>query len=595
MLSAVKDALVLAGPGRRRKFVGVGVLAVIVSGLEVAAALMIFVLMRLVLEPGVVPEIPLFGRIDRYLPAASTAKIISSFAVVFGAFLIVRSLAFLFQQYALGRVAENTGVILADRLFEGYLSMPYEFHLRRHSSELIRNAYDNVIQVVGIVFIPMATIFAESVLVLALVGVLVVASPGATAAATALMLLTVALTFAFVQPRLRNLGHKRQEGASASIRHLQQGLEGVRDVKLLAREGAFAKSFRISREVMAHAEYLRGTLAYVPRISIEIAFMGFVLAAIVFAAIRGNLESVLATVGLFAYAGLRLQPSLQKVSYSLNNLRFAEAAVSDLKRDLAELDTSTHRRRALEAKAEPIQPFKEVAFHDVRFRYPDADSDALSGIELRIHSGESIGICGPTGGGKSTLLDLLCGLLTPMDGHITIDDRDISDITRSWQRSIGVVHQSPFLIDDTLARNIAFGFDREEINYDALQTAVRASRLDELVDTLPHGVETMVGERGVRLSGGQRQRVTLARAIYRRPTMLILDEGTSALDNLTEAAVVDSLSTLGDGVTMVMVAHRLTSIRHCDRIVFLDGGVIAGIGTYEALYESNSAFRAMAN
>lgn len=572
----------------------VGLLATVVSALEAVAALMVLVLMRLVLEPGQIPTMPLVGDVTRFFPTMSYENLVLWFALIFGLFMLLRSGAFMVQQYVLGRVSENTGLLLADRLFEGYLSMPYEFHLRRNSAELIRNAYDNVQQLVSTVFTPLATVFAESVLVVVMLAILVIASPLATAAAAALMTITVIGMFAFVQPRLKQLGIDRQRAAKSAMQHLQQGLGGLRDVKILGREKGFAASFRRARAVMARSGYLKSVFAYVPRVSIETAFMGFVLAAIVVATFQNAVEGILATVGLFAYAGLRLQPSLQKIATSMNNLRYAQAAVDDLKRDMAQLDASVDERRTLDADPRPL-PFEDrVSFEDVSFQYAGADRPALTGVNLEIRKGESIGVCGHTGGGKTTLLDLLCGLLLPTEGRITVDGRDLAIHGRAWQRSLGVVHQSSFLVDDTLAANIALGEDPSDIDEEAMTTAIEVAQLRDVIDPLPDGLETVVGERGVRLSGGQRQRVTLARAIYRQPSMLILDEGTSALDRATEQAVMEGLGRLSPDVTLMMVAHRLSSIRDCDRIVFIDGGRVAGLGTYDELRATNDAFRSIA-
>lgn len=562
------------------------------SILEAIAALFVLVLMRLLLQPGEIPHVPFVGSLTDYFPDASFEDLVLGFAIVFGVFFLVRAGAFLGQQYALGRVAENTGLVLADRLFEGYLSMPYEFHLRRNSAELIRNAYDNVHQLVTGVFKPLATLFAESVLVLVMLIVLLVASPVATAVVTGLMLFTVAVTFAIVQPRLQRLGAERQDAAKSAMQHLQQGLGGLRDIKILGLEKGFASSFRRSRAVMSRAEYLQGTLAYLPRVSIETVFIGFVLGALVVATFQQSVETILATIGLFAYAGLRLQPSLQKIASGLNSLRYAQAAVEDLRDDMSHLDASVRSRNRLDTSPTRL-PFRTaIAFEDVAFRYSPSGPNAVADVNLEVIRGESLGICGATGGGKTTFLDLLCGLLLPTSGRIHIDGQDLTKHVRSWQRNLGVVHQSSFLIDDTLRRNIAFGVDEGDIDEAALAQALTIAQLEDFIGQLPDGLDTMVGERGVRLSGGQRQRVTLARAVYRRPDVLLLDEGTSALDNVTESRVVERLRQRSGDVTLIMVAHRLSTIRHCDRIVFFDQGRISGVGTYDDLREASPGFRA---
>lgn len=594
MLSTLKKAFELIGPSRRRRFALISLLSVLVSGLEAVSALLVLALLQLVLEPGAVPEIPLLGDVGRWLPATSYSELVPWFAGVFAAFFVLRAGIFLFQRYAMARVVENTGVLLADRLVDGYLSMPYEFHLRRNSAELIRNAYDNVGQLVGAVFGPLADLFSDTVLVVAMLAVLLVASPSATVAVTALMGLTVWVTLGLVQPRLRAIGRVRQEAAGAALQHLQQGLGGLRDIKILGREDTFVRSFTRARTDMAQVQRSRSVLAYVPRVTIETVFLLAVLAVLVWATVRGSVEATLSTLGLFVYAGLRVQPSLQKIAQGLNSLRYAEAAVDDLSADLGLLDANRHRRHDTDGDPEPLPFRREITFERVSFHYPGAHVPAIHDVDLTIRCGESIGICGHTGGGKTTLLDLLCGLLLPSGGRITVDGADVAAHSRAWQRNIGVVHQSSFLIDDTLRRNIAFGVEDGAIDERALAQAVSVAQLDGFVASLPDGLGTLVGERGVRLSGGQRQRVTLARALYRRPRLLVLDEGTSALDNTTEGAILDGLDTVRGEVTLVMVAHRLSSIRHCDRIVFLEDGRISGIGTYEELERTNAAFRAMA-
>lgn len=594
MVETLRKALALIGPDRRRRFGLVALLALLVSGLEAISALLVLALMKFVLEPGVIPELPLIGDPRGVLPVESYQSLVLAFSAVFGAFFLLRGGVFLFQQYALSRVTENTGVLLADRLVDGYLSMPYEFHLTRNSAELIRNAYDNVQQLVRGVFMPMAQLFAEAVLVIVMLGVLLVASPVATVTVALLMALTVGLTFMSVQPRLKRLGEQRHQGARSSLQHLQQGLGGLRDIKILHREHSFTQSFVRARRQMAQAQYWRAALRYVPRVSIETVFLLFVLGALAIATLQESTESILSTLGLFAYAGLRVQPSLQKIANGLNDLRYSEAPVNELSRDLGMLDAHLEERDRTDEDLTPL-PFEEsVRFDDVSFRYAGADEDALRDIDLEIRRGESIGIAGATGGGKTTLVDLFCGLLLPTEGRITVDGVDLSVHNRAWQRNIGVVHQSSFLTDDTLRRNVAFGSDEEDVDDEGVLQALERAELGGLVDTLPDGLDTMVGERGVRLSGGQRQRVTLARALYRRPSVLVLDEGTAALDNNTEARVMENLQELRGEVTILMVAHRLSTIRRCDRILFLDEGRLAGCGTYEELKATNASFRAMA-
>lgn len=593
-MSTIRRSFWLIGPERRRKFLLVGLLGLLMSGLEAVAAVMVFVLLGLVLQPGEIPEFPILGKVDQYFPQASYEQLVIWFAAAFGTFYVLRASLFIAQQYVLARVSENTGALLAHTLLDGYLSMPYAFHLDRNSAEVMRNAYDSVQQVVNLVLKPVATLFAELILIVALIAVLVVASPVATALAVILLSLSLLITFAFVQPRLKRLGVRRQQAAHSAIKHIQQGLGALRDIKILGRERSFSNSFKRARSGMARVEYRRALLISVPRVSIETIFLAFVVLVLVWSVTQDSVETVLPTLGLFAYAGMRLQPSVQRVASSLNSLRFAQAAVDELSADFRALQSSVAVRDREETDPDPLPFEDEIGFDGVTFKYREDLVPAISEVNLTIRRGESVGIAGRTGGGKTTFLDLLCGLLSPSEGKITVDGFSIADRTRAWQRNIGVVHQSSFLIDDTVRSNVAFGLPEQEIDDESLWLALEMAEISDFVKTLPEGGLTLVGERGIKLSGGQRQRIALARALYRRPNLLVLDEGTSALDNTTEAKVMSNLSALPGKATVVIVAHRLTTIMRCDRIVFFEDGRITGIGDFEDLRRSNPNFRTMA-
>jgi ATP-binding cassette subfamily C protein len=244
--------------------------------------------------------------------------------------------------------------------------------------------------------------------------------------------------------------------------------------------------------------------------------------------------------------------------------------------------------------AHDLTPRQAIRLEHVIYRYPGAESDALTDVTLEIRPGASIGIVGPTGGGKSTLVDVILGLLPPTAGRVLADDVDISLDVGSWQAHLGVVPQTVYLLDTTLRRNIALGFDDAAIDDGLVEEAVRVAQLDGVVASLPNGLDTEVGERGIRFSGGQRQRVAIARALYRRPAVLVLDEGTSALDAVTEAALLKALAAADRHRSLIIVAHRLTSIQHCDEVLFVEGGQVVDIGPYEALVDRNPAFRRMA-
>lgn len=591
MPNTLQKLLYLIGRRRRFRWLIVIGLAVVAGGLEMVGALLVFLLLAMVVDPSANLALPLIGELpgldtgDRRLVLLTTAGI--------AAFFIVRSVVRIGQTYLQQRLVHKAAARLSKRLATGYLAMPYSFHLHRNSAELMHNATQAAQALANQAFLPVVTVVAESVLLTGLIIVLVVTSPLATVLAVAFMAPTVYLLARVVQPRVKELGRLTHDMAYRALSTLQQSLGGLRDIKVLGKETAFARAFARTRDGMAQAQYQLGTALDLPRTLIETALLLFILAYFGFAVSRGTAVSeTLPVLGLFAYAGLRIQPSLQAIVRSLNNLKFATAGLDSVYRDLVMLD---HADLQLPSQPTPPLPFEEeIALEGVGHRYAEADSEAVLGVSLRIKRGDFVGICGPTGGGKTTLVDLITGLLEPTSGIIRVDGRNIAESMRRWQANLGVVPQNVFLMDDSLRRNIALGVPDDLVDEQAVRDAISLAQLDDFVASLPKGLDTRVGELGVRLSGGQRQRVAIARALYRRPGVLVFDEGTSALDNVTETQLVEMLERVRGERTIIVVAHRLSSVRACDYIVFVDGGHVTAVAPFSELIELNSTFREMA-
>ena len=591
----IRKTLYLLGKSRRRRWVLVVMLAVVVSLLEVVGAALILLLLTLIIDPDTAVTLPIIG--DLVLATEGVddrGTLVVVIAAGIAVFFVVRAVVKLAETYIQQRVVHQAGLRLSAQLVEGYLEMPYVWHFGRKSAELIRNVHDAVIRLVGHVFLPSIIIVSESLLLMAMLTVLFVISPTGTILALAVLGPIALLLVRVVQPMLKRLGRTAHETVGRYFATVQQSLTGIRDVKILGRERFFTRQFVRERAENARAAYLRGTVVQLPRILIETSLLLLILGFFALAVRSGETAtSILPVLGVFAYAGLRMQPSLQKIVTGINNIRFATAAIDEVHRELHELDQAGALRRVTSPDALPFE--EEITFEDVSFRYENTSTPALSNVNLRIGKGESIGVCGPTGGGKTTLVDLLAGLLDPTSGTIRVDGQDIHGQARAWQQNLGVVSQSVFLLDDTLRRNIAFGISDEEIDESAVVDAVRLAQLSEFVGSLPEGLETSVGERGVRLSGGERQRVAIARALYRKPSVLVFDEGTSALDTNTEEEVVRALNTLGGDHTMITVAHRLTTVRTCDRIVVVEGARVTAVAPFDELLEIHPFFRGVAS
>ena len=551
-------------------------IAVLASAIEAMGAVMIYVLLRIVSDPATGLDIPVVGDLQARFPGAEENTLIGVVVTVIGTFFLLRAAVAILQARLQNRTANDTGAELSRRLLAGYLRMPWAFHLTRNSSVSIRNASTSVGEVVSYVLLPMVMLLAEGLVVLALVVVMLVAAPLATLGAILLLAPLVFVILRVVQPRLVRLGMLNQAAQQEGLQAIQQTLGGLREIKVLGREEWFEQEFSVIRRRMARALASRTVLTEVPRITIETTLlMMIVLFLGVTILTGGSVEKSITVLGLFAYAALRVMPGLNRAVTQVNSLRYGGPALSAVIDDLRLIE-------AVRVPPEPDVPLpfeRVIAFERVSFRYGGGARDALSGIDLEITQGESIGVIGPTGSGKSTLVDVLLGLVVPTTGRVTVDGRDIAEAAAAWQRNIGVVPQSVFLIDDTVRRNVAFGVPDSAIDEAALAEAASLAQLDEVIAGLPNGFDTRLGELGVRLSGGQRQRVAIARALYIRPSVLVFDEGTSALDNATEAEFVRALERLRGQRTILTVAHRLSTVEPCDRVVLVREGRIADVGT----------------
>lgn len=567
----------------RWRWLGLIVLGVIAGAVEATGAVLLVILLGAITET-TTTTLPVVGG----LVVADPDRFVLM-CVLAAAFFVVRAGVLIGQVYLQHRLANNAGVRLSGRLLRGYLAAPYVVHLRRNSAELIRNAHESVDLIARYVFAPLLTMASEALLVLAVVGVLLVVAPLATiAAATALTLIGFALLRG-IQPRMAALGDTSQRMSKQSLKSLQESLAGFRDVRVLGRESFFYDQFVKRRVELARSYYLGYTLSATPRTVIEMIFVLCVIGFLVAASAAGSsLEQMLPLLALFAYAVLRILPATNRIILSMTNLRFGTAAIDNVYADLA-----AGAPRPARAEAGVLSFTDQLRLEGVCFRYPDTSDDVLFDVDLAISRGQSVGLVGPTGGGKTTLVDVIIGLLEPTTGRVTADGVDIHRHAEAWQRNVGMVPQTVFLLDDTLRRNVAFGVPDDQIDEAKVWGAIRLAQLDEFVAALPDRLDTLAGERGVRLSGGQRQRVAIARALYAEPQVVVLDEGTSALDNLTEAEIIRALDRLRGDHTVVTVAHRLTTVRGCDLIVVLEEGRIVATGTYDELVAGSEKFRKM--
>lgn len=493
------------------------------------------------------------------------------------------------------RFANRQGHGLSVRLLASYLARPYTFFLDHHTAALQKNVFSEVQHVTGGVLVPLAQIVAKTSVVVFICALLVLINPLMAVIVAAILGGAYAALYKFVRATLHTVGRESVEAGTLRARHGIESLAGAKEIKLLGREGTFITRFAQPSLRLADAQTKGQALALLPRYAVETVAISLILALAIYLLGSGRERGqLLPLLGLYAFAGYRLMPALQMIFAGLASMRHGTAALDVVLGDLS-FEPYKPKTEADAAQQARLPLRGEVAFVDVHFKYPGESNWALGPLNLRIPRNSSIAFVGTTGCGKTTAVDLLMGLLTPGEGRVEVGGVVITDANaRQWQRNIGHVSQQIFLCDDTIARNIALGLPDEQINWDQVEQAARLARLHEFVGTLPKRYQTEIGDRGVRLSGGQRQRIGIARALYSDPDLLVLDEATSALDNVTENAVFEALQALAGRKTVVMVAHRLSTVRACDRICVMEQGQIVEQGRYEDLMGSSSRFRALA-
>ena len=485
---------------------------------------------------------------------------------------------------------------IAKQLLIQYLYEPYSFFLNRNSSELIVYLQTQVARVVSDVLLPCMQLFTRSLLTLLIVVLLFVINP-----LIALVVLVIigggyGIIYAFFRKKLSRSGKELLMHNKKMHKVLNEAFGGIKDIKLIGKEHVFIEQYADPAKKIINCYCSQFLIAQFPRYAFEVlAFGGILFMAIYIAVIQKSYGQVIPLVGLYAFAAYRLMPTLQMIFQDLTSIRFGLASLETIYQDYA---SCSHKKYNEQIEPAPILPFlRNVEFCHITFQYPKAQKSVIEDLNLNIKANTTIGFVGSTGAGKTTVIDILLGLLWPNRGEIIVDGTKLSaDNLRMWQKNIGYVPQHVYLSDDTITRNIAFGVPDHEIDRQAVQHAAQLANIhDFITDVLPNKYETVVGERGIRLSGGQRQRIGIARALYYNPSLLVFDEATSALDGITENTILEAIYNLTHKKTMIIIAHRLSTVKECDIIYLLEHGRIVSQGTYQGLLATNRQFRMMAH
>jgi ATP-binding cassette, subfamily B, bacterial PglK len=506
--------------------------------------------------------------------AVAGASVLTAMFVLKNSFIA----AFVFAE---NRILRDLTVALSGRLFRAYIHSPFTFHLRHNPAQLVRNVSTEAGSAVQVIRSGILAL-REGLVLLVVFLLLSVVDPVVSLSVFTLLAATAAAFYLSVRRSLAVRGEIAQEHRARQVQTVNQGLGAIKDVKILGREDYIVDLFdRETRGTQRHEAYQR-VVGSLPRLFLEVMAVAAVLVVATIFVVTGRpVQLMVPVLTLLAVAVVRMVPAFNAITASLAGIRYFWPALDLISRDLTELE------EAAEADANGSQerwPRMRggIALRDVRYMYPESPVEVVRGISLVVQAGEAVAFIGRSGAGKTTLVNLIMGLLSPTAGEIRVDDRDIREMGSGWQRQIGYIPQDTYLLDDTIRRNIGFGLPEERIDADGITRAVKAAQLEDFIAGLPHGLDTVVGDRGVRLSGGQRQRIAIARALYPDPSVLVLDEATSALDSETERAVIEAIGGRG-GRTILVIAHRLTTVLHCDRVFLLDEGRVSDCGAYAEL------------
>ncbi|MCP2366955.1 ABC-type multidrug transport system fused ATPase/permease subunit [Agromyces flavus] len=515
-------------------------------------------------------------------PTVLIPVVASAIAVLF----VVKSLASIgFRWQLLGRTT-RVSADAASALLRGYVLAPYAAHRARPLREVYRNVNDSVSQGTS-VLLAVVSICTDLAVLVAITIVLAITDPVVTVVTVLVFGVFVVGLQRLLRRTQTRLGEESAEVGLEAWQYLLPSLDGFREARLSSRGEDFVRGYRKARLRGARLGRDMGIIADIPRYSLEIGFVLAVAAISAYLFNVGTPAEAFVVLGVFAAAALRALPTLTRVSSNIATLRTGQPG---LRIFLAAADELRSVGAHDEQPRDHTRYLGDIVIDGVEFRYPDSSDPVLDRVSLRIPQNSTMAFVGSSGAGKSTLIDLVLGLLEPTRGTIECGGRPIADDRAAWYAGLGVVPQDVFLFNDTIAMNVAFEVDADRVDLDRVDEALAMAQLDGIVAAMPNGVDTVVGERGVRLSGGQRQRLGIARALYRRPSVLVLDEATSALDNETERQISETLAKLGGTMTILIVAHRLSTVRHADTLVFLKDGRIEAQGGFEDVRSSNDEF-----
>ena len=608
MSHLLRTMLRLISPSLRRRFVWVEVLALVSAIVDAMAFVLLYPLMRLFTSYDTSKDWRPIRLIENVLQTTNRGAIELRLGIIIVALFILSSVIGLTLTTRQCRLSSDIERDISFYMFERYMGMPYLDHIAMNSAEMVRNTHVIPIELASNGFLAFLQLTQNILVVLFLLVIIALASPIVVLVALVYFGIGIYGYIRFITPKARSAGTDAVEASGSCLKNIQEGFSGMKAFRSANAVGAVVREYDERRTGYAGLRYRLLLYSQIPQYYLQsIMIGGVVLVAGAIAIIRPPNPAAIVGVALAAF--IRLMPSLYILLNSFSRLRGSEGNIEELRAEM-ERFLLRNRRRGLSLRTSERGEREEageqgvtdrlvwhdaITLRDVKFQYPGADRPALDRVSTSIGRGEFVGIVGPSGAGKTTIVDLLLGLFTAGEGGLYIDDRVLDRrAIEGWRRCVGYVPQDVFLIDGSVAENVALGIDPKVVDEGKIWIALERAQLVEEVRQLPGQLQARLGERGVNLSGGQRQRIGIARALFTDPEVLILDEATSSLDIATEAAVTETVEQLGSQLTRIVVAHRLSTVRRCDRLLLLQGGRLVAEGDFVSLREGNRYFQEMA-
>ncbi len=569
-------------PKQRIKLVVVLFMILINSGLELLGVSAVLPLIKAVTEPDTMNDSRLFTIAKSIIPIKENGEFIAVFAIALALVYIIKNLYIIWMNSVFYHFTTYSQKDLAVKLTQQYLYQDYSFHVEHNLAELQRNV-ENDVSGLFTTILNILELLAEVMVCICLVVFLAFTDISTTIVVAGLMSVLMLFLLVLMKKRLKWLGMMNRTTYEERVQWFIQSFSGIKEIKAASKEEYFIKGYRDSYTEYAEIFYKRNVLTNLSKPCVEMVCISGILIYMAIRLFSGeNTSLFIPVLSVFAVAAFRMMPSFNRVGGYLSNIMFNKASVDAVLKDLQDMEKLKKKK---EKKSGIDMSFnKEISVKDLCFKYPSRpDVTVLDGISFDIPAKKSVALVGSSGSGKTTLADIILGIYNPVSGSISADGKDIHKNVDAWHDIIAYIPQNIYLMDGTLRKNIAFGIPEDEIDDERIWEALKEAQLDEFVRQQPDGLNCYIGDRGVRLSGGQRQRIGIARALYTRPQLLVLDEATSALDGETESAVMDAIYQLNGSITMIIIAHRITTIKNCDIIYRIENGKAAQISYEEAL------------